>query len=371
MKKIFTLFCFFLTFHLYAQQTITGTVTNEKGETLVGASVWIKGTTQGTLSDEKGNYTIKTDKNNAFLSFSFAGMQPSTKEIGDSKTINAVLGETTLDEFVVIDYGSCIRTCKIQCGFIIEFNSFSARFNTFTEKPTLELRTLGNPFTNHFALEIKSETDEKAVVSLYNIEGKLVKGFETNLNQGDNRLEMNDLSNLASGFYNVSVNLISKNESPEIIEKSSVKTIPNELFKKITALNPQLLKYPNNEVLPLSKTQYELLIQSDKLEENIGKVKSDIMMLNPNYDSWDIESDAYVEEADQNLYPNYKKEMTKIFFEYRHIMTNSVFKEIKKPEDYDIEDFESALFFKSNNILLIQNEVISKKKVYSQVLVKK
>ncbi len=370
MKKNFTLLMTLLVCSMFAQRTITGTVTSEKGETLAGASVWIKGSTHGTIADSNGNYTIKAVANNAFLSFSFAGMQPSTKEISDSKTINAVLGETTLDEFVAIGDGG-FRTCnRIQCGIMIQSNSFSARYTTFTEKPTLELRTLGNPFTNHFALEIKSEADEKAFISLYNIEGKLVKILETNLYQGDNRLEMNDLSNLASGFYSASVHLISKNESPQIIEKSTVKTIPNELFKKITALHPEYLKYPNNEVLPLSNEQYLLLIQANRLTENIGKVKLDITSINPDYDSWDIETDAIVEEADEDLYPNYKKEMTQIFNEYREIMTNTAFKDHKIKEVYDIEDFDISHLFKYNNILLIQKEVITKKRVYTHRVVK-
>ncbi len=370
MKKTFTLLLILFSFNLFAQHTISGTVTNEKGEPLVGASVWIKGTTQGTLADSNGNYSIKAAKNNAFLSFSFAGMQPSTKEIGDLKILNAVLGETTLDEFVAIGYGGCLRICRSICGVMLESNSLSAQYTSFSEKPTLKFQVLGNPFTNHFALDIKSETDEKAVISLYNIEAKLVKSLEINLYEGDNRVKMNDLSNLSSGLYSVSVNLIQQNELPQVIEKSSVKTIPQELFNKITALHPEFRKYPNNEVLPLSKEQYQLLIQSNKLMEYIGKVKSDIKTINPNYDSWDIESDAIVEEADEDLYPNYKKEMTQIFSEYRDIMTNTVFKANRKQEVYDIEDFDISQFFKSNNILLIQKEVIIKKTFYTQMVVK-
>ena len=370
MKKTFTLLLTLFAFSVFAQKTIIGTVTSEKGEPLVGASVWIKGTTLGTLADENGHFSLKTDKDDTFLSFSFAGMQPITKEISDSKMINAVLGETTLDTFVVIGYGGCIRKCNIRCFVILESNSFSAQHTTFQEKSTLELRTLGNPFKDFFAIDIKSETDEKAIVSLYNIEGKMIKSLKTNLFQGNNRVEMNDISNLPAGLYNVSVNLIQQNDMPQIIEKSAVKAIPNELFKKIQSLNPEFLKYPNHKVLPLSKSQYELLFRANTMMENIGKVKDKVIAVNPKYDSWDIESDAIVEEADEDIYPSYRKEMTQIFNEYQAIMTNSAFKDNKNEKEYDIEDFDSALFFKSNNIMLIQKEIISRKKDYSHVLVK-
>jgi CarboxypepD_reg-like domain len=370
MKKIFTLLLTLLTSSFFAQQTITGTVTNEKGEPLVGASVWIKGTTQGTLADSNGNYVIKTALYNAFLSFSFAGMQPYTKEIGDSKTINAVLGETTLPEFVAVGYGSCIRTCKSICSTMIEYNSFSAQYTTFTDKSTLTFQILGNPFTDRFALDIKSLTDEKAVIAIHNIEGKLIKTLQTNLYQGENRVEICDLNHLLSGLYTVSINLIQQKELPQVIEKSIIKTIPNELFKKIKSLYPEYLKYPNNKVLPLSKEQYQLLIQSNKLAENIGKVKTEIAAINPKYDSWDIETDAIVEEADEDLYPHYKKVMTQIFNEYREIMTHKAFKAYQIQEEYDIEDFDMTLLFEQNAIQLVQKEVIKKKIIYSQIVVK-
>ncbi|MGA1978727.1 MAG: carboxypeptidase-like regulatory domain-containing protein, partial [Bacteroidales bacterium] len=58
------------------QKQITGTVTDEKGNPLLGVTIIVKGTTQGTLTDATGKYTIGNVTPNATLVFSFVGMTP-------------------------------------------------------------------------------------------------------------------------------------------------------------------------------------------------------------------------------------------------------------------------------------------------------
>jgi len=93
-----------------AQQnlTITGTVTGAGGEPIPGATVVVKGTTNGTITDFDGNYTIKDVPANATLQVSFVGMKLQEIAVAGKSQINVVLEEETigLQEVVAIGYGT-------------------------------------------------------------------------------------------------------------------------------------------------------------------------------------------------------------------------------------------------------------------------
>ena len=90
-----------------AQTTITGIVSDENGETLVGVNVVVKGTRTGTVTDLNGSYSISAF-NNSTLVFSYIGMRTSEEEVKNRRTINVTLYEERkeLDELVVIAYGT-------------------------------------------------------------------------------------------------------------------------------------------------------------------------------------------------------------------------------------------------------------------------
>jgi TonB-dependent starch-binding outer membrane protein SusC len=92
-----------------AQQTITGVVRDaSSGESLLGATVMLKGTTMGTVTDLDGNYTLRVSELQGTLVFSFIGYQ--TQEIGiqGQSVINVELkiSDMMLGETVVIGYGT-------------------------------------------------------------------------------------------------------------------------------------------------------------------------------------------------------------------------------------------------------------------------
>ena len=88
--------------------TISGRVTDEKGEALVGVSVLEKGTINGTITNLTGNFTLNVKNENAVISFSYIGY--STQEIvaGKTRTIRITMAEETrqVEEVVVIGYGT-------------------------------------------------------------------------------------------------------------------------------------------------------------------------------------------------------------------------------------------------------------------------
>lgn len=86
--------------------TVTGNVTDNLGEPMIGVSVLEKGTTNGLITDIDGNYTIQVS-NGATLEFSYVGYITVLKKVNGGGTINVVLDEDTqsLDEVVVVGYG--------------------------------------------------------------------------------------------------------------------------------------------------------------------------------------------------------------------------------------------------------------------------
>ncbi|MGB5699749.1 SusC/RagA family TonB-linked outer membrane protein [Muriicola sp.] len=92
------------------QSTITGTVTDDLGGPLPGASVLVKGTTNGTQTDFDGNYTI-TASSDAVLVFSYIGFARQEIPINGQSIINVQMAEdaSQLSEVVVTGYSSQTR----------------------------------------------------------------------------------------------------------------------------------------------------------------------------------------------------------------------------------------------------------------------
>jgi TonB-dependent SusC/RagA subfamily outer membrane receptor len=90
------------------QKTITGTVLDDGGMPLPGASVIVKGTNSGTTTDFDGNFSINVKGNNAVLLVSYVGFETKTVSVGSKSSITVSLNASaaTLDEVVVVGYGS-------------------------------------------------------------------------------------------------------------------------------------------------------------------------------------------------------------------------------------------------------------------------
>ncbi|MBR4686793.1 MAG: TonB-dependent receptor [Bacteroidales bacterium] len=96
---------------LSAQTTITGVVTDETGEPLIGAGVVVEGTTVGTITGIDGDYSLTVPADAVNLVFSFIGLADQTIPIAGQTVINVVLtvDSTFLDEVVVVGYQTVKR----------------------------------------------------------------------------------------------------------------------------------------------------------------------------------------------------------------------------------------------------------------------
>lgn len=118
------------------QQTksITGTVTDDTNQALPGASVIVKGTTVGTITDLDGKFTLKVPESSKTLVISFVGMVPQEIQIGTKTTFNVSLAQETvgLEEVVAVGYGTVRKkdltgsVSSVSSGKLAERSSFSA-----------------------------------------------------------------------------------------------------------------------------------------------------------------------------------------------------------------------------------------------------
>ena len=88
--------------------TIKGTIIDEKGEKLPGVSISIKGTTRGTTTNSNGDYTISVQDNKATLVFSFVGYESQEVQVNNRIDISITLKVDikSLEEVVVVGYGT-------------------------------------------------------------------------------------------------------------------------------------------------------------------------------------------------------------------------------------------------------------------------
>jgi TonB-linked SusC/RagA family outer membrane protein len=97
-------------FTVEAQKRLTGTVIDAAGEAVVGANVKEKGTTNGTITDANGAFSLTVNEN-AVLQISFIGYTTQEVVVGNQTAIRVQLSEDTqlLEEVIVIGYGTAKR----------------------------------------------------------------------------------------------------------------------------------------------------------------------------------------------------------------------------------------------------------------------
>ncbi|MGE4587531.1 MAG: carboxypeptidase-like regulatory domain-containing protein [Mangrovibacterium sp.] len=93
-------------------RSVTGTVKSNTGELLPGVSIVVKGTTQGTITDIDGRYSLTNVPPDAILVFSFVGMKNLEIAVNGQSRIDITLEEETigLEEIVAVGYGTMKRS---------------------------------------------------------------------------------------------------------------------------------------------------------------------------------------------------------------------------------------------------------------------
>lgn len=117
----------------YAQREINGTVTDGDGIPILGATVLLKGTKVGTSTDFQGYYTLSADFSpESVIVVSYIGYKTEEIVVGEKSTISVQLKEDvdTMDEIVVVGYGSQVKKDITGSVSIVDGESFESRPNT-------------------------------------------------------------------------------------------------------------------------------------------------------------------------------------------------------------------------------------------------
>ena len=108
-KKMILLIFLFFPFLVFSQtKNITGKIVDEKSEPIIGATIKVKNSSMGAISDINGNFSINNVAENAILHVSYIGYAPQELSVAGKTHFIIVLQEEskTLDELVVIGYGA-------------------------------------------------------------------------------------------------------------------------------------------------------------------------------------------------------------------------------------------------------------------------
>jgi len=98
--------------YIVQQLGVSGTITDSTGQPLSGANILEKGTSNGTLADFDGNFTINVSDQKSVLVISFIGYATQEIVVGNQKILKITMQESasSLDEVIVVGYGSQIKS---------------------------------------------------------------------------------------------------------------------------------------------------------------------------------------------------------------------------------------------------------------------
>ena len=90
-----------------AQNKVTGTVVDSNGDPVIGATILVKGTQNGSVTDLDGNFTLDNVASKSTLVVSYVGMKTQNVELNGRNSLHITLADDArqLDELVVVGYG--------------------------------------------------------------------------------------------------------------------------------------------------------------------------------------------------------------------------------------------------------------------------
>lgn len=195
-------------------QTISGLVTDEKGEPIMFATVYLNGTTQGTETNETGFFSIEVpiDLVDQELTFSFMGFESQTllwtKEEFQHKPLYVFLksGLTLPEVVVTYDRSLSVGGKVTGCGYRYnQDNLEEVKIETPIETP-IEKEVIHsifpNPFVSYINVKIELEKSEAILFHLYNEAGQLLFAETRELIAGTQFVPLDvNRGNLPEGIY--------------------------------------------------------------------------------------------------------------------------------------------------------------------------
>ena len=161
-----------------AQGLVKGTVNDEAGEPIIGATVKVDGTSAGTITDFNGNFSVQA-ASNATLSISYVGYVPQQVNVGGRSNIAITLVEdnTTLNDVVVIGYGTMKKklvtgaTVQVKGDEIAKLNTTNALEAMQSSSPGVQITQSSSQPGKSFNVYIRGKGTIDDNTPLYVIDG--------------------------------------------------------------------------------------------------------------------------------------------------------------------------------------------------------
>ena len=193
MKKIFMLLALCLvSLGIMAEKQISGVVVDEKGEPIIGASVQVKGTTTGTISDYDGEFALSVPDDATTLTVSFVGMQSQEVEI--KKNMRIVMHEASeiIQEVVVTGYGNVSKGSFAGSAQAVNSETIEKKSPTEISKALAGevagvqvINTSGQPGTNATIVVRGIGSLNGSTTPLYVVDGVTYDGDISSIDPGD------------------------------------------------------------------------------------------------------------------------------------------------------------------------------------------
>lgn len=193
MKKIFMLLALCLvSLGIMAEKQISGVVVDEKGEPIIGASVQVKGTTTGTISDYDGEFALSVPDDATTLTVSFVGMQ--TQEVEIKKNMRVVMHEASeiIQEVVVTGYGNVSKGSFAGSAQAVNSETIEKKSPTEISKALAGevagvqvINTSGQPGTNATIVVRGIGSLNGSTTPLYVVDGVTYDGDISSIDPGD------------------------------------------------------------------------------------------------------------------------------------------------------------------------------------------
>lgn len=160
--------------------SLTGTVIDVNGEPIIGASIKLKGTTLGTMTDFDGRFTLSNVPHDAILQISYIGYEGLEVSVKGQKTLKITLREDTqaLDEVVVVGYGTMKKSDLTGAVGSVSSDKLTARGATRVEDalqgsvPGVNITQSNSRAGGSFSMQIRGQASiNKQASPLYVIDG--------------------------------------------------------------------------------------------------------------------------------------------------------------------------------------------------------
>ena len=276
MKNLFAFLCLFvLSVSMQAQNfTVSGTVTDENGKSLLGATIAIKNASTGTTTDSDGKYALKVASGNYEFVCTFVGMKTATKKV--SVTGNTVVNFTLSDSAEALD-AVLISAVRVNADSPITYSNL--------EKEEIEERNLGQdiPVLMNFMPSVVTTSDAGAGVGYTGIR---VRGSDaTRVNVTINGIPYNDAESQGTFWVNMP-DLASSTESIQLQRGVGTSTNGSGAFgASLSLLTDAVSEKANGEISnsfgSFNTRKHTVKFSTGKLDGNfelagrLSKIKSD------------------------------------------------------------------------------------------------